>query len=164
MATLGDVLDARRWHGFVGRTAELAGFDDALAGRSACRVLFVHGPGGVGKTTLRLHLRSRAERAGRSASYLDGRDVDPSPDGFVHAEQAAGAGQVLLVDGYEELAPIDDWVRRDLLPTLPTALAREAEDYLIGLAGEQAPKVQVGGEDIGPGPGPAPGGEPPPQS
>jgi KaiC/GvpD/RAD55 family RecA-like ATPase len=65
MTNLGDVIEDRRWHGFVGRAPELAAFDDALAGRSTRRVLFVHGPGGVGKTTLLLHLRSRAQRGGR---------------------------------------------------------------------------------------------------
>ena len=123
MARLGDVVDDVRWQGFVGRAVELASFDDALAGRSARRVLFVHGPGGVGKTTLLLHLRSRARRAGRPAVYLDGRELDPSPEGFVHAVQTAGArdgeAPVLLVDGYEQLAPIDGWLRRDLVPSLP---------------------------------------------
>jgi hypothetical protein len=133
MAKLGDLIDDRRWQGFVGRTRELAGFDDALAGRSTCRVLYVHGPGGVGKTTLLLHLRSLAQRAGRPAVYLDGQDIVPSPEGFVHAARMAGDGvPVLLVDGYEELAPLDGWIRRDLLPALP-------EDGVLVLAGRSPP-------------------------
>ena len=43
---LGDLLDEARRHSFVGRRRELASFDDALAGRSPRRVLFVHGQGG----------------------------------------------------------------------------------------------------------------------
>ncbi|WP_106328014.1 AAA family ATPase [Actinoplanes italicus] len=134
MANLGDVMDDVRWHGFVGRAAQVAAFDDALAGRSARRVLFVHGPGGVGKTTLLLHLRSRARRAGRPAVYLDGSELDPSPEGFVHAVQSVdtGAAPVLLVDGYEHLAPIDGWLRRDLVPTLPA-------DGVVVVAGRDAP-------------------------
>ena len=137
MARLGDVVEDVRWQGFVGRAVELASFDDALTGRSARRVLFVHGPGGVGKTTLLLHLRSRAQRAGRSAVYLDGREVDPSPEGFVHAVQAAGTGTdsdapVLLVDGYEQLGPIDGWLRRDLVPSLPA-------DGVVVLGGREPP-------------------------
>ncbi|MEV6495191.1 AAA family ATPase [Actinoplanes sp. NPDC051633] len=136
MAVLGDVIDDRRRQGFVGRATQLTGFDDALAGRSARRVLFVHGPGGVGKTTLLLHLRSRARRAGRAAVYLDGRDIDPSPEGFAQAARAAdtagGGVPVLLVDGYEELAPIDGWMRRELLPALP-------EDGVLVLAGRAPP-------------------------
>lgn len=132
MATLGDVIDDRRWRGFVGRDAQVAAFDEALEGRSSRRVLFVHGPGGVGKTTLLLHLRSRARRAGRDAVYLDGRDIEPSPDGFVRAVQAERAAPVLLIDGYEELAPIDGWLRRDLIPALP-------DDGVLVLAGRTPP-------------------------
>jgi hypothetical protein len=137
MVRLGDVVEDVRWQSFVGRTAELASFDDALAGRSARRVLFVHGPGGVGKTTLLLHLCSRARRTGRRAVYLDGRDLDPSPEGLVRGVQAAGgagAGDapVLLVDGYEQLTPIDGWLRRDLIPSLPA-------DGVVVLAGRDPP-------------------------
>jgi AAA ATPase domain len=138
MARLGDVVDDVRWEGFVGRDAQLASFDDALTGRSARRVLFVHGPGGVGKTTLLLHLRSRARRIERPAVYLDGGELDPSPEGFVRAVQAAdasaGAGDapVLLVDGYEHLAPIDGWLRRDLVPSLPA-------DGVVVLASREPP-------------------------
>ena len=133
MATLGDVVEDVRGRGFVGRAAEIASFDDALAGRSERRVLFVHGPGGVGKTTLLLHLRGRARQADRSAIYLDGREIEPSPEGFVLAVQAAGAtAPVLLVDGYEQLTPIDGWLRRDLVPSLP-------DDAVVVLAGREAP-------------------------
>ena len=85
MANLGDLVDDVRRRGFVGRRAEGRSFDAALAGRSDRRVLFVHGPGGVGKTTLLTHLRGRARQAQRAVVFLDGRDVDPSPEGFVQA-------------------------------------------------------------------------------
>jgi hypothetical protein len=51
---LGDLLDDARRRTFVGRRRELASFEDALAGRSPRRALFVHGPGGIGETTLLL--------------------------------------------------------------------------------------------------------------
>ncbi|HET6530293.1 MAG TPA: ATP-binding protein [Actinoplanes sp.] len=130
MARIGDVIEDVRLHGFVGRAGELAGFDDALAGRSGRRVRFVHGPGGIGKTTLLLHLRARARRAGHDAVYLDGREIDPSPEGFVRA--AGGGARVLLIDGYEQLAPIDGWLRRDLIPALPA-------DHVVVLAGRDPP-------------------------
>jgi hypothetical protein len=63
MATrLGDLLDDARRRTFVGRRRELASFDDVVLGRSARRVLLVHGPGGIGKTTLLLEYRTRAGR------------------------------------------------------------------------------------------------------
>src|SRR6201995_1053630 len=76
MATrLGDLLDDARRRTFVGRRRELASFDDVLLGRSARRVLLVHGPGGIGKTTLLLEYRTRARVAGRTVLLLDAREV-----------------------------------------------------------------------------------------
>ena len=141
MATrLGDLLDDARRRTFVGRRRELASFDDVLLGRSARRVLLVHGPGGIGKTTLLLEYRTRARDAGRTVLLLDAREVDPSPEGFENA-MAAAAGQpmsvlpdgaVLLVDGYEQLGPIDGWLRQAFLPALPA-------DCVVVLAGREAP-------------------------
>src|SRR5690348_7801662 len=136
---LGDLLDDARRRTFVGRRGELAGFDDILAGRSPRRVPLVHGPGGVGKTTLLLEFRTRAREAGRTVVLLDGREVDPSPDGFRNAVGSAlpdgtvlPGGTVLLVDGYEQLGPIDGWLRQEFLPALPA-------DGVVVLAGREAP-------------------------
>ena len=79
---LGDVLDEARRRTFVGRDAELSRFDDALVGRSARRVFLLHGVGGIGKSTLLGEFRARAEAVGRPAVLLDGREIDPSPDGL----------------------------------------------------------------------------------
>jgi RecA/RadA recombinase len=144
--SLGDVIDRARRQSFVGRRSELRTFDDAQAGRSARRVLFVHGPGGIGKTTLLLELRARATAAGRTTVLLDGSEIDPSPDGFSQAVEAADAahaaqdahaggrrrGTVLLVDGYEQLGAIDSWMRQDFVPSLP------AQDVVV-LAGREPP-------------------------
>ena len=104
-ARLSDLLDAARHDSFIGRREQLAAFDAAVAGTSARRILFVHGPGGLGKTTLLMELRVRARKAGREAVLVEGRDVEPSPEGF---RAAAGSKPgVLLVDGYEQLVTID---------------------------------------------------------
>jgi hypothetical protein len=129
---LGEVLDEERHRSFVGRRRELAGFDDAIAGRSPRRVFFVHGPGGIGKTTLLLELHARARAAGRRVAALDGREVDASPEGFELALGSHGGDAVLLVDGYEQLAPIDSWLRHEFIPALP------AGDVVV-LAGRDAP-------------------------
>jgi hypothetical protein len=52
-------------------------------------VLFVHGEGGIGKTSLLLELRARAQAAGRTVVLVDGRDIDASPAGFESALAAA---------------------------------------------------------------------------
>ncbi len=106
----------------------------------------MHGPGGIGKTTLLLEFRTRARAAGRTVLLLDAREVDPSPEGFENAVTAALgqppgtvqqlsvrlAGAVLLVDGYEQLGAIDGWLRQAFLPALPT-------DCVVVLAGREAP-------------------------
>ena len=141
MATrLGDLLDDARRRTFVGRRRELASFDDVVLGRSARRVLLVHGPGGIGKTTLLQEYRTRARVAGRIVLLLDAREVDPSPEGFENAMAAATdqpmsvlpEGAILLVDGYEQLGPIDGWLRQAFLPALPA-------DCVVVLAGREAP-------------------------
>src|SRR5215212_5753349 len=109
---LGDVLESAREQCFVGRRAELAAFADALAGRSARRVLIVHGPGGIGKTTLVQEMRRRARSAGRTVLLLDGREIDPSPGGF-RAAAVPRPPSVLLVDAYEQIGAIDAWLRRE---------------------------------------------------
>ncbi|SCG68123.1 ATP-binding protein [Micromonospora humi] len=116
-----DAVDSARRQAFVGRRAEIAGYLAALAGRSARRVLFVHGPGGIGKSTLLLEMRARARNAGRVTLLLDGRELEPSPEALTAALTTGDArdGAVLLIDGYEQLAPIDGWLRREFVPSLP---------------------------------------------
>ncbi|OJF13418.1 ATP-binding protein [Couchioplanes caeruleus] len=68
------VASARR-RDFVGRAAELAGFGDLLAGDGGALV-WVSGPGGVGKTSLLHQFADLAERSGRRVVWLDGQVPD----------------------------------------------------------------------------------------
>src|ERR1041385_63613 len=132
-ARFGDLVDSARRQAFVGRRVQIRSFEDALVGRSARPVLFVYGPGGIGKTTLLLEMRARARGTGRAAVLLDGRDMDPSPDGFMEALRGAGSdATVLLIDGYEQLAPLDGWLRRELVASLPAG-------NVVVLAGRDPP-------------------------
>ncbi|HKJ88605.1 MAG TPA: ATP-binding protein, partial [Gammaproteobacteria bacterium] len=45
-------LERMQAAGFIGRERELQAFRDCLDPSSPCRVLLLHGPGGMGKTTL----------------------------------------------------------------------------------------------------------------
>lgn len=142
-------MHAARQATFVGRRAELNLFGDALAAEgSPFAVLHVHGPGGVGKSALLARFAHLAEEADRHVVRLDGRAVDPSPEGLLGALARAfevGEGEgldrladvrglVLLVDTYELLAPVDGWVRDTLVPGL-------AEDAMVVLAGREQPSA-----------------------
>lgn len=141
-STLAAVLDAARVRAFVGRGVELDAFEAALAGRATTRVLFVHGPGGIGKTALLQQFRIRAGHAHRPVVELDAREIDCSTEDFLAAFRGARQGTdgngpsspplVLLLDGYQRLAPLDAWMRSDFLPSLPS-------DSVIVLAGRDPP-------------------------
>jgi hypothetical protein len=69
-------------HHFVGRHQEMALFTSALdAQMRPFAVLYLHDPGGIGKTSL-LHQFARiAAAADRTIALLDSRNIDPSPHG-----------------------------------------------------------------------------------
>ena len=132
---LADRLQAVRERGFVGRTAERALFGSALAGwPSAFVTLFLHGPGGVGKTTLLRRLADDATAAGRTVLRVDGRLVSSSTSAF---SSAAGSALnipnlVLMIDNFEQCQALESWLREDFLPQLP-------EDVLVVIAGRNPP-------------------------
>ena len=105
------------------------------AAGSPFSVLWFTGPGGIGKSSLLDIVRELAEEAdGLTVARLDGRDLAPSPravldvldeaigvrpDGDVLADPQGRV--VLLIDAYERLGALDDWVRSWLLPRLPAS-------------------------------------------
>jgi hypothetical protein len=145
---LADRLAAARRGRFVGREAELELFRSALlAVESPFAVLHLYGPGGVGKTTLLREYARLAAESGRPVLLLDGRNIDPSPPGFLLAlHLALGLAEndpsatisnwspdtVLLIDTYEILAPLDSWLRETFLPQLP-------DRSLVIIAGRNPP-------------------------
>ncbi|MGH3170483.1 MAG: ATP-binding protein [Trebonia sp.] len=125
MAMLGERLRDLRRRSFVGRDREVALFRSALTDSS---LLFVHGPGGVGKSALLDIFADVAADAGRSAVRVDARHLRLGPDVL----PALVEGEVLLLDTYELLETLDDWVREQYLPSLPG-------DALVVMAGRRAP-------------------------
>src|SRR6188508_2839843 len=80
MATLGERLEARDGARFVGRGAELEFFDALLGEDPPANVVLVHGPGGIGKSTLLRELARRARARGRGPFLIEGREIAPDPD------------------------------------------------------------------------------------
>ncbi len=117
---------------FVGRDLERARLAGLLGPGSDPAVVFVSGPGGIGKSAL-----VTATVADLRAVMLDGRMIEPTPAGFLAAladnvgsapiPSAAQAGvelearaiAVLVVDSCERLNLLDAWLRNALLPALP---------------------------------------------
>lgn len=128
-------LDQLRAEGFVGRTAPLSAIRAALDRTTPQRVHLVHGPGGIGKTTL-LDAAARLGHAlGRPVHRLDARDLVcsvPAVTGWYGAAAEDDTPALLLIDGYELLAPLDDWFRTVFLPSLPSGT-------VTVLAGRTAP-------------------------
>jgi hypothetical protein len=119
--TLADRLSAARRGAFVGRRGERALFAAALAGDGdPFSVLYIYGPGGIGKSALLHQLADDARQAGRHPVQIDGRLTDSSPPAF--AATAAGArrpGSVLLVDTFERCQALEIWLCQRFLPSLP---------------------------------------------
>ena len=142
-------LAERRRRDFVGRERELGLADSLLRARDNGAVLFVSGPGGVGKTTLLEQIGCLAAEAGRRVVRLDGRDLPPIGASVVaemaarlgvadRADPLAALGELpglaVLVDTAERLTALDRWFRETLLPGL-------GADTVTVVAGREAPTV-----------------------
>ena len=138
--TLRDRIADARHARFVGREVELDVFARAFReGEPSVHVVHLHGPGGVGKTTLLDEAARLGEAAGVAVARLDARDLTPTPDAVAEAAGAAldaagdaGTRRALLVDTYERIAALDEWVRRTFVPSL------RATDLVV-LAGRRRP-------------------------
>ncbi|MDX6664351.1 MAG: hypothetical protein QOG68_557, partial [Solirubrobacteraceae bacterium] len=134
--TFGDHLitvDAER---FVGRTDELGRLEDLLEPEPQRRIIFVHGPGGIGKSTLLRELSRRATQRGFDSVFLDGRDLDPVPGDLEAALEPAltTARPLLLLDTWERMASAGTALRTRLLPALPAAA-------VVAIASRAAPEA-----------------------
>lgn len=152
MARLVDRLRSRAAERFVGREAELALIDESLAvDPPPVPVFIVHGPGGIGKTSLLERVRASAAAHGVDSLRLDARDIEPTPQGLLRALGAAlglAPGEadlpgvlarwsrmprrLLVIDTFECLGHLDGWLRESLLPELP-------ESTLVLLASRSTP-------------------------
>lgn len=145
---LEDRLKTERRRRFVGWAAERDLFWSAITPvELPFNVLHVFGPGGAGKTTLLDEFIRLCDQAGISATCVDARNIEPSPDSFLSAVWLAlgldthdSPFQVLasrperrvLIDNYETLAPLDAWMSETFLPQLP-------ENLLLVLASRNPP-------------------------
>jgi hypothetical protein len=115
-------LDRRE---LVGRDRELATGERALLAGEPVAVLFVHGPGGIGKSALTAELGRRASASGRPVAALDARDAPPSPGALEDALDGVPEldRPMVLIDSFELIESSAAYLRRDMLPSLPEGSA-----------------------------------------
>jgi hypothetical protein len=135
--TLGQRLASRDRERFVGRAPELAFFDSLLVDDPPANVVLVHGPGGIGKSTLLREVGRRAASRGRSPRLVDARELAPVPGELEQALHGVDAETLPLVmfDTYERMAAAGTYLRQRLLPSLP-------ERSLVILAGRTPPEPE----------------------
>lgn len=151
MSRLANQLEVARRRRFVGRANELALFEKAIQAQPFhFHVLYIYGPGGVGKTTLLREYIYRARQQEFRTVYLDGRNVESAPNLFLTALCQAleiepqddvfeclarlEGPTLLVVDTYENLAALDSWIREEWLPRLP-------DKIITVLAGRNPPTL-----------------------
>ena len=146
---LAEHLERVRHQLLVGRSQEYALFDSAVESETPpFHILYVYGPGGVGKSTFLRRCIAVCNERGIASFYIDARNVEPSSASFLAAVSTAlgipaDIGSlasytftrerfVLFIDTYEHLAPLDEWLRDSFLPQLP-------QNILVVMAGRPAP-------------------------
>ncbi len=119
---------------FVGRAAELGVLERCLEENPPANVILVHGPSGIGKSTLLREFARRTELRGRETFFVEGRELPPMPDALeaILAGARVSASPVVLLDTYERMTALGGYLRRGLLPSLP-------ERAVIVIAGRGAP-------------------------
>lgn len=128
-----DRLAEMRQQEWVGRTAELKGFQEALATPEwSFQAWMVTGPPGIGKTALLRQYARLCREAEIPALEIDARVLDPHPIPFLQTLQPLlyetlnsrldSRRGVLFIDHYEQLRPLDPWLRGVFFPRLPQTL------------------------------------------
>lgn len=117
--TLRDAVGTADAERFVGRDAELDLVRDLLSARSPSRVLFVHGPGGIGKSALLRAAGRVAEAAGFVVSSTDARTLSTEPDRASDAvARGSGRRRCFVIDEADALGSSLGPLRDRLLDSL----------------------------------------------
>lgn len=119
---------------FIGREAERKLFIDAIQqDQFPFHVLYIYGPGGIGKTELINDFISICRLSQIIPVYVDSRNLEPSPVAFLSnlamkleiedqdpIAYMAEANErfIVFTDAYDTMVPIDAWFRDNLLQRL----------------------------------------------
>jgi hypothetical protein len=132
---LKDRLNQQAARNFVGRAQEIAHLLH-LIDKQNTPVVFVHGIGGIGKSSLLEVFATQAQNAGLVVIKMDCRAIRPSTEGFLRAVSEAIGGDatdleqvslrlsglgthvILAFDTYEVFRMMDTWLRQVFIPAL----------------------------------------------
>ncbi|MDT8894331.1 winged helix-turn-helix domain-containing protein [Halomonas sp. I1] len=167
----------------AGPTGFIPGPSDALVGREVAlerlmtlldatgpTMMWVHGVAGIGKSALLSHFAHVASRGGACCLCLDGREIEPTPEGFLAALGEAaqleldapddlaylsggqeGTTLIISVDAIESLRLLETWLRTTLMPRLPEGVRllfsgrhRPATGWFGGPSGCELRSMQLG--------------------
>ena len=129
---------------FVGRRPELGFLDSLFVDDPPANVVLVHGPGGIGKSSLLRRVRQRGQEAGWTPLLVEGRDLPPVADALDDALARAHSFErpLVLLDTYERMAALGGHLRRSVLPGLPDA-------SIVVIAGPRHARTRAGARAAG---------------
>ena len=106
-----------------------------FAADGVTKVVLLHGPGGIGKSSLLREFGRRGERHGWTPTFIEGRELPLLPGALESALEAAREDErpLVLIDSFERIEALGRHLRRDLLPGLP-------ERTIVMIAGRGRPE------------------------
>lgn len=140
-STIGDAARRLLRDRFVGRGDEIDLFERMLADDRS-QILWLFGPGGIGKSTLLQRFADRARQSGDRPHAVDPRTADPSSELVLTDTAAAGSGRnIVFVDALERLTHGEEWLRATALPQVP-------DGTLVVIASRSPPSVAWRTDDV----------------
>lgn len=133
--TLGARMTRRDEAAFVGRRPELGFLEALFVDDPPANVVLVHGPGGIGKSSLLRRMVQRGQEAGWTPLMIEGRDLPPVADALDDAVARAHSFQrpLVVLDTYERMEALGGHLRREVLPELP-------DESIVVIAGRNTPE------------------------
>jgi len=116
-----DRVERRDRAQFVGRAADLEYFDAVLTGSTDASVVYLSGPGGIGKSALLREVARRGRALGFTVAWLEGRDLPPFPEvvSAALAEVVGAERPLIVIDTFELVSSLEGYLSDVLMPDLP---------------------------------------------
>lgn len=148
-SSLGARLSAERNRRFVGRVQELELFHNAITSSVLpFNILYIYGPGGIGKTSLLQQFTRISEQQKIHFLYIEGRNLEPASASFLSVLRSlmnlqdtdsplqiladSSDRKIIFIDTYETISALDEWLREEFLPQL-------SSEILVVFSGRNSP-------------------------